>query len=136
MPDLVGLHHVSLPASDCVTSSDWYERVLGFSRILVEEEENAVTTVALQHQCDVLLYLRLDRRCLEYFGRTAHHGPALSFRVPSREDLDAWDQRLTGLGVEHSAPRQVHLGWAVDIAGPDGLLIQLHTLERLSTDPD
>ncbi len=61
MPDIVGLHHRSLPASDCVISSDWYERVPGFIRVLVEEEEDAVTAVALQHTCDVLLYLRLDR---------------------------------------------------------------------------
>jgi len=136
MPDIVGLHHLSLPASDCVISSDWYERVLGFSRVLVEEEEDAVTTVALQHQCDVLLYLRLDRRRRKAVDGTAHHETAVSFRVPSRTDLDAWDKWLTALGVEHSAPRQVHLGWAVDIAGPDGLLVQLHTHERLSADPD
>jgi glyoxylase I family protein len=136
MPDLVGLHHVSLPASDCLLSSDWYERVLGFTRLLVEEEEDTVTTVAVQHRCDVLLYLRLDRRGVEAFGPTAQHGPVLSFSVPNREDLDAWADRLTALGVEHSAPRQAHLGWAVDIAGPDGVRIQLHTLERLSGDPD
>ncbi len=136
MPDIVGLHHLSLPASDCVASSDWYERVLGFSRVLVEEDEDAVTTVALQHDCDVLLYLRLDRRGIETVDEAAPHGPALSFRVHSRRDLDAWDERLTALGVEHSVPRQVHLGWAIDFAGPDGLLIQLHTHERISADPD
>jgi glyoxylase I family protein len=136
MPDIVGLHHLSLPASDCVLSSDWYERVLGFSRVLVEEEEDAVTTVALQHDCDVLLYLRLDRRTIKAPSGSAYHGPALSFSVRSRSDLDAWDEWLTTLGVDHSGPRQVHLGWAVDIAGPDGLLIQLHTRERLSAEPD
>jgi glyoxylase I family protein len=135
VPDIVGLHHVSLPASDCLIGSDWYERVLGFSRVLVEEEEDDVTTVALQHQSDVLLYLRRDRRGADALGM-AQHGPAVSFRVRSREDLDAWDERLTALGVDHSAPRQAHLGWAIDIAGPDGLLIQLHTYERLSADPD
>jgi catechol 2,3-dioxygenase-like lactoylglutathione lyase family enzyme len=134
--DIVGLHHLSLPASDCVISSDWYERVLGFSRVLIEEEEDVVSTVAVQHDCDVLIYLRLDRRGIQAADGTADHGPALSFRVPSRADLDSWDERLTTLGVEHSAPHEVHLGWAVDVAGPDGLLIQLHTRERLSADPD
>jgi glyoxylase I family protein len=136
MPDIVGLHHVSLPASDCVLSSDWYERVLGFSRVLVEEEEDAVTTVVLQHSCGVMIYLRLDRRGVRPVDSGAYYRPALSFRVPSRSDLDAWDERLTALGVEHSAPRPAHLGWAVDIEGPDSLLIQLHTRERLSADPD
>jgi glyoxylase I family protein len=136
MPDIVGLHHLSLPASDCVLSSDWYERVLGFSRVLVEEEEDAVTTVALQHNCEVLIYLRLDRRGVRALNRSAYHGLAVSFSVRGRGDLDAWDEWLTTLGVDHTPPRQVHLGWAVDINGPDGLLIQLHTHERLSADPD
>ncbi len=73
---------------------------------------------------------------MKAMGGTGYHGPALSFRLPSGRDLDAWDIWLTALGVDHSAPRQVHLGWAVDIDGPDGLLIQLHTHERLSGDPD
>lgn len=136
MPDILGLHHLSLPASDCVLSSDWYERVLGFSRVLVEEEEDAVITVAVQHKCDIMIYLRLDRRGIKAMNGGARYGPALSFRVPSRSDLDAWDERLTALGVNHSVPHQVHLGWAVDIEGPDGLLVQLHTHERLSADPD
>jgi glyoxylase I family protein len=138
MPDIVGMHHLSLPASDCVISSDWYERVLGFTRVLIEEEEDAISTVALQHRCGVLLYLRLDRRGIRPTADgTAPGRPiALSFGVPSRRDLESWDERLTALGVEHSAPRQVHLGWAVDVAGPDGLLIQLHTQERISADPD
>jgi catechol 2,3-dioxygenase-like lactoylglutathione lyase family enzyme len=136
MPDIVGLHHLSLPASDCMRSSDWYERVLGFARVLVEEEEDAVTTVALQHSCEVLLYLRLDRQASKASNGGAHRIPALSFSVGSRSDLEAWDEWLTTLGVDHSAACQVHLGWALDIAGPDGLLIQLHTRERLSADPD
>ena len=136
MPDILGLHHLSLPASDCVLSSDWYERVLGFSRVLVEEEEDTVTTVALQHTCEVMLYLRLDRRGTNAMNSGACHGPFLSFSVRSRRDLDDWSEWLTAQGVEHSAPREVHLGWAVDIEGPDDLLIQLHTHERLSADPD
>jgi glyoxylase I family protein len=136
MPEIDGLHHLSLPTSDCLVSSDWYERVLGFSRVLIAEEEAVVTTVALQHQCNVLLYLRLGRRENGAVDRTALHGFALSFLVPSRDDLDSWDERLTALGVDHSPPRQVHLGWALDLTGPDGMLIQLHTREPLSGDPD
>ena len=59
MLTITGLHHVSLPAADVVRSSDWYERVLGFVPILMEEDEDVVTMIVMEHQCHVVLYLRL-----------------------------------------------------------------------------
>ncbi len=38
-PRLTGLHHVSVPTSDPLAGSDWYVRVFGFTRVLVEEQE-------------------------------------------------------------------------------------------------
>jgi catechol 2,3-dioxygenase-like lactoylglutathione lyase family enzyme len=132
MPQITGLHHVSLPTADVARSSDWFERVLGFVPVLMEEEEEAVTMIVLQHQCRVLLYLRLAQTPIP--AGSASGGAAVSFLVDSRDDLMAWQRRLTDLGVEHSGPRDAHLGWAVDIAGPDGLRIELHTHEELSAD--
>lgn len=40
MPDIIGLHHLSLLTADAVRSGEWYEQVLGFDRILVEEDED------------------------------------------------------------------------------------------------
>jgi catechol 2,3-dioxygenase-like lactoylglutathione lyase family enzyme len=132
MPHITGLHHVSLPAADVAHSSDWYERVLGFVPVLMEEDEDSVTMIVLEHQCGVLLYVRLARGQIP--AGTAVGGEAVSFLVDSRDDLISWHQRLTELGVEHSGPRDAHLGWALDIAGPDGLRIELHTREELSAD--
>jgi catechol 2,3-dioxygenase-like lactoylglutathione lyase family enzyme len=128
MPEITGLHHVSLPAADVVRSSDWYERVLGFAPILMEEDEDTVTMIVLEHRCGVLLYLRLAP------GPIPAGGAAVSFLVNSRDDLIAWQLRLAELGVEHSGPRDAHLGWALGVTGPDGLHIQLHTREELSAD--
>jgi catechol 2,3-dioxygenase-like lactoylglutathione lyase family enzyme len=133
MPHITGLHHVSLPAADVMRSSDWYERVLGFVPILMEEGEDAVTMIALEHECRVLLYVRLAHG--QIAAGTAAGGAAVSFLVDSRDDLIAWHQRLTELGIEHTGPREAHLGWALDITGPDGLRIQMHTREELSAGP-
>jgi hypothetical protein len=43
-----------------------------------------------------------------------------------------WEARLTDLAVQHPQPYQAHLGWAIDINGPDDLGIQLHTRENVS----
>jgi len=96
MVQISGLHHVSLPASNPERSSDWYERVFGFNRILIEEDEDHVTMVMLEHPDGMLL-------CLHQAPDPAWHEGAravatLSFRVDSRADLLLWDKRLTELG--------------------------------------
>jgi catechol 2,3-dioxygenase-like lactoylglutathione lyase family enzyme len=134
MAQICGFHHVSLPASDLDRSGDWHERVFGFQRVLIEEDEDRITMVMLEHPEGMLLCLDqspdLDR---------AWHGigsavTVLGFRVASRADLVAWDKRLAELGAEHSGPRQAHLGWALDVIDPSGLRIQLHTYETISAD--
>ena len=57
MTQICGFHHVSLPASDLDRSSDWYERVFGFRRVLIEEDEDRVTMVMLEHPEGMLLCL-------------------------------------------------------------------------------
>jgi catechol 2,3-dioxygenase-like lactoylglutathione lyase family enzyme len=128
-----GYHHVSLPVADALGSSDWYERVFGFVRVLIEETEDRVTAVMLEHPSGIFLYLHYAPE-----GLCGWHGPAtgaavLSFRVADA-DLAVWDKHLTELGVEHSGPHQAHLGWALDVNDPDGTRIQLHTRETISAE--
>jgi catechol 2,3-dioxygenase-like lactoylglutathione lyase family enzyme len=131
---ICGFHHVSLPARDVDRSGDWYERVFGFERVLIEEEENRVTMVMLEHPEGMLLCLHqvpdLDPAWEERSGT----GAVLGFRVASAAELALWDRRLTELGAEHSSPREAHLGWALDVVDPSGLHIQLHTREAISAD--
>ena len=133
MPQIWGLHHVSVPATDVLRSSDWFEQVFGFSCILIEEDEDRVALVILEHPSGILLHIReaadLVTACRRP-GATAIFG----FSVADQSALDWWERKLTELGVEHSARRQAHLGLALDVTGPDGLGIQLHTYEELSGD--
>ena len=134
MVRICGFHHVSLPARDLDRSGDWYERVFGFERVLIEEEEDRVTMVMLEHPEGILLCLHPSPD-LNPAWYELRHGPAVfGFRVASRADLALWDKRLTELGAEHSSPRQAHLGWALDVVDPSGLRIQLHTREVISVD--
>jgi catechol 2,3-dioxygenase-like lactoylglutathione lyase family enzyme len=130
MMQISGFHHVSLPAADVDRSGDWYERVFGFLRILIEEEEDHVTAVLLEHPAGMLLWLHQSPD----LGPAWRRSPVLGFRVASQDDLVRWEKRLTELGAEHSGPRQAHLGWALDVVDPSGLRIQLHTREVISAD--
>jgi catechol 2,3-dioxygenase-like lactoylglutathione lyase family enzyme len=106
-------HHVSLPVVDVLGSSDWYERVFGFVRVLIEETEDRVTAVMLEHPSGIFLYLHYAPERLRGWHGPATGAAGLSFRVADA-DLAVWDNHLTELGVEHSGPHQAHLGWALD----------------------
>lgn len=134
MPQIFGFHHVSLPASDPDRSSDWYERVFGFERLLIEEEEDRVTMIMLEHPGGMRLCLHLVQSLDAEWSGQGKVAAVLSFRVASHADLLQWDEQLTELGIEHSSPRQAHLGWALDVTDPAGLRIQLHTAEPISVD--
>jgi len=134
MAQICGFHHVSLPAKDLDRSGDWYERVFGFERVLIEEEEDRVSMVMLEHPKGMLLCLREPPDLASAWHGLGSAVAVLSFRVASRADLVLWDKRLTELGAEHTSPRQAHLGWALDVVDPFGIRIQLHTHEAISAD--
>ena len=58
VPRLTGVHHVTVPTNDPLAGTDWYVQVFGFSALLMEESENEVAAVLLQHPCGVRLLLR------------------------------------------------------------------------------
>lgn len=122
---LVGVHHVTVPTSDPLAASDWYVRVFDFVALLVEERENEVSAVLLQHACGARLLLRSAAEPLA--GLRGY--PLFSLGVANHDELLRWAEHLTTLDVEHSGVHQAHLGWAVTVTGPDLVHIQLHTEE-------
>jgi hypothetical protein len=123
MPSLTGIHHVSVPTSDLLASSDWYERVLGFATLLIEEHENDVVAMLLQHPCGARLLLR--RADVALAALRGH--PLFALSVASYTELLHWEEHLTTVDAKHSAVHPAHPGWAVTITGPDLILIQLRT---------
>jgi len=134
MVQISGYHHVSLPARDVESSADWYERIFGFECVLMEEDEDGVTGVLLEHPVGMVLALYQSPDPLPVPQGRGVGAAVLGFRVTSQDHLLRWDERLTELGIGHSRPRQAHLGWALDITDPSGLRIQLHTREVISVD--
>jgi hypothetical protein len=114
-----------VPARDPLAASDWYVRVFDFVALLVEERENEVTAVLLQHRCGARLMLR---SAAEPSARLRDY-PLFGLSVANHDELLRWVEHLTTLNVEHSGVHQAHLGWAVTVTGPDQVRIQLHTEE-------
>jgi Glyoxalase/Bleomycin resistance protein/Dioxygenase superfamily len=124
VPHLVGVHHLTVAASDPLAASDWYVLVFDFAALLVEEGENEVTAVLLQHPCGARLLLhRADE------PPALRSYPLFGLSVANHNELLRWVEHLDMFDVEHSDVHEAHLGWAVIATGPDLVRIQLHTDE-------
>jgi catechol 2,3-dioxygenase-like lactoylglutathione lyase family enzyme len=127
---VVGVYHVRLPVSDVLLSRDWYLDVLGFEPVLDYEEEDRLVGVALRHPSGVRLGVHLDpERALALRGFAV-----LSLRVSTRADLEAWSAHFDRLGVEHSVIAEGHPGFGLEVADPDGICVEFHTIGHPTTD--
>ena len=127
---VVGLHHVRLPVSDVLRSRDWYIAVFGFEpRMLVEEEDRVVGVVVAQPSG-----LTLGLHHAPALARALEGFCSIALSVAADDDLAVWCDRFDALGVGHSLPCEGHLGRYVAVPDPDGLVIELHTLDQPAAD--
>lgn len=103
MPKFTSVAHLDLTVSDAERSAAWYCDALGLRRLRRADLDNRIMIV-LQHQ-DSGLIIGLNQHHSPTADRFDEHTPGLDhvgFAVTDRDDLLAWEARLTGLGVEHS----------------------------------
>ena len=126
----VGLHHVRLPVSDVMRSRDWYMDVFGFEPRLTVEEEDRVIGVVVGHRSGLTLGLHFApelARALEGYCPVA-------LSVAAHDELIRCCARLDRAGVGHSGPIEGHLGWYVEVPDPDGIVIEIHTVDQPTAD--
>jgi catechol 2,3-dioxygenase-like lactoylglutathione lyase family enzyme len=130
-PSLRGVHHVRIPVSDVTASADWYGEVFGLQVLLVEEEENEVVGIVFSlGEGSPSVGLHHDpQRAAALAGFCV-----VAMAIDSREALSGWDSWLNQIDAVHSPMVQGVLGWYIDISGPDGLIVQLHTPEHPSVE--
>jgi catechol 2,3-dioxygenase-like lactoylglutathione lyase family enzyme len=124
---VTGLHHVQVPVSDVVVSSDWYSETFGFERILLAESEDAPTAAVLAHPSGVFVVLRLA-------PAEAASMVGFALLALSVSTLEPWLPYLCGLGLATEGITESHLGRRLRVADPDGLLVELHTAVQPSAD--
>jgi hypothetical protein len=118
-----GLHDVRLPVSDPWVSRAWYMSVLAFEPMLDLQEEAGLVGVVLRHASGLVVGLHQDRvRAAGISGFVV-----LTLSVADRAALHACATRLDEMGQTHSDIEQGHVGWYLDVADPDGIVIRLHT---------
>jgi catechol 2,3-dioxygenase-like lactoylglutathione lyase family enzyme len=126
-PEIRGWHHVRLPVSNIDASREWYMDVFGLEPVLVEEDEDGITGVALRLPVGIVLGLHEDRRRAEALRGFA----MVAFSVP---DLSVWIAYLDQNGINHGPLEDCHLGRAIQLTDPDGFVLELHSREQPSAD--
>lgn len=128
-PEPLGIHavgYVALSVSDRDRSLAWYTEVLGFEEAF--RQDGGTRRVSVMRfgpgGYSVGLVERLTAGEMRF--DPARQGlDHLAFAVRSREELVAWEQRLTDAAVPHSAVVDIPPGAIVNLTDPDGIGLAL-----------
>ena len=124
-PVLGPITHVALTVRDLSVSVPWYQQVIGSDPVLDEDTgpfRHVVfavggTLLGLHEFPDPVRDSAFDPR-----------RPGLdhvAFLSPDRPTLDAWRERLTGLGIEAGTVKDTHYGSGLAFKDPDGLALEI-----------
>lgn len=124
-PVLDGVHHLKLPVRDLARSLEWYERVLGYRKVVEFVEEGTLAGIAMEHPAGgPQLALRLDPER----AAAAAGFDYFSIGVPDQAGIEALAARLDEHGVEHAGVIRTTVGWALPMAhDPDGHEVRFYT---------
>ena len=94
------LHHLALTVTDVDISVRWYEKVFGVRLVMDAPHQGGVGKVLADdaHQLMIVLH-RHDDNDGHLFGETATGLDHAGFFVPTRADLEAWQDHLEAKGV-------------------------------------
>ena len=123
-PTLGPITHVALTVRDLSVSVPWYSRLVGADPVLDED------TGPFRH---VVFAVGGTLLGLHLFPESADDGfdprrPGLdhvAFLSPDRAGLDAWRDRLSGLGIVTGEVIDAHYGSGLAFKDPDGLALEI-----------
>lgn len=123
---VTGIHHVALTVSDLDASSAWYEGLFGLDKVIDEPGDQ---------RCAKVYRLRGTTALLGLVEHASNDGSAFdagrtgldhaAFEVASRDDIDAWAERLAGAGVDHSGVISIPMGAILNFKDPDGIQLSI-----------
>lgn len=133
MPELGGIHHVKLAASDIERSVAWYKRVFGFETTLEFKDDEGVVRGAVGRLAgldNTLLAFRENKELAE----SLNGFDPVSFAVQGKAEVQQWVAHLDKEGVENSGLRIAAIGYIVFFHDPDGIKLHVYSFDLPSPD--
>ena len=131
MPDVSGIHHVSVTVTDIERSVPWYSDLLGLTKLMEEAHPDGTGYAVVLGKPDWSMCVGLHTHPSnerERFSESRTGLDHVGFMVSGRAELDAWESRLTELGVEHS-PINDQGGYAVLVfRDPDNIQLEFFSM--------
>jgi len=123
---LTGFHHLSLTVRDLDVSAPWYERLFDLDPVMDEPGDERRASVYRLANTDMMLGLTEHRSNDGSAFRPDRTGlDHLAFSVRTRDDVDAWAERLDAAGIEHSGRIDIAIGAILNFADPDGVQLSI-----------
>lgn len=127
MPDVPAIAHVTLTVSDLDRSVQWYERLFD---VAFQRDENPApfrrAVWIVEGQTLVGLHEFPDPADTLPFNERRIGLDHLAFSCSSREELVAWERRLSELGIENGGVVDADYGSGLSCRDPDNIALEFY----------
>ena len=128
MPTLSSIHHASLTVTDLDRSVTWYQEVLGLTKVVEDTHPDGTGFFVGLTDPTFAFVVGLHVHPTNHAETFSEHRTGLdhiSFGVSSRAELEAWEERFTELGVEHTPVIDAQGYSVVVFRDPDDIQLEL-----------
>jgi glyoxylase I family protein len=125
VPSIDGVGHIDLSVRDAERSAEWWERVLGFKLVNIDDRQGR-KGYGMVHPCGLpVILVEHPQTATEEFDEHTIGLDHLALRVPDRETLEAWARHLDEHGIAHSGIQDEIGGPLIVFRDPDNIQLEV-----------
>ena len=127
MPTMSGINHIAITVTDLTRSRAWYEEVFDMTMLMEDTHPDGTGHFVLLGNPAISVLVGLHAHPGnqgEAFFESRTGLDHVGFTVADRSELDAWEARLTELGVEHSPINDQPVYSVVVFRDPDNVQLE------------